>query len=156
MGDNVNPEKRSSASQFYIVQGEVYTPEQLEEFEMRITQQNAYQLAMQRFNEQREKLMKPEMSQEALRRIFDSLMTSEMRNVEEFRFAPEAKQAYTTVGGTPHLDNSYTVFGQVIEGIEVVDAIAAAETAQGDVPKERIEIKKMKLLNEPKLTSSKK
>ena len=48
MGDNVNPEKRSSASQFYIVQGEVYTPEQLEEFEMRITQQNAYQLAMQR------------------------------------------------------------------------------------------------------------
>ena len=156
MGDNVNPEKRSSASQFYIVQGEVYTPEQLEEFEMRITQQNAYQLAMQRFNEQREKLMKPEMSQEALRRIFDSLMTSEMRNVKEFHFAPEAKQAYTTVGGTPHLDNSYTVFGQVIEGIEVVDAIAAAETSQGDVPKERIEIKKMKLLNEPKLTSSKK
>ena len=44
----------------------------------------------------------------------------------------------------------------MIEGIEVVDAIAAAETAQGDVPKERIEIKKMKLLNEPKLTSSKK
>lgn len=156
MGDNVNPEKRSSASQFYIVQGEVYTPEQLEEFEMRITQQNAYQLAMQRFNEQREKLMKPEMSQEALRRIFDSLMTSEMRNVKEFHFAPEAKQAYTTVGGTPHLDNSYTVFGQVIEGIEVLDAIAAAETSQGDVPKERIEIKKMKLLNEPKLTSSKK
>ena len=96
------------------------------------------------------------MSQEALRRIFDSLMTSEMRNVKEFHFAPEAKQAYTTVGGTPHLDNSYTVFGQVIEGIEVVDAIAAAETSQGDVPKERIEIKKMKLLNEPKLTSSKK
>ena len=60
------------------------------------------------------------------------------------------------MGGTPHLDNSYTVFGQVIEGIEVVDAIAAAETSQGDVPKERIEIKKMKLLNEPKLTSSKK
>lgn len=156
MGDNVNPEKRSSASQFYIVQGEVYTDQQLEEFEMRITQQNAYQLAMQRFNEQREKLMKPEMSQETLRRIFDSLMTSEMRNVHEFRFSPEAKQAYTTVGGTPHLDNSYTVFGEVIEGLEVVDAIAAAETAQGDVPKERIEIKKMTLVNEPNLKTANK
>ena len=156
MGDNVNPEKRSSASQFYIVQGEVYTNQQLEEFEMRITQQNAYQLAMQRFNEQREKLMKPEMSQETLRRIFDSLMTSELRNVHEFRFSPEAKQAYTTVGGTPHLDNSYTVFGEVVEGLEVVDAIAAAETAQGDVPKERIEIKKMTLINEPKLKTANK
>lgn len=156
MGDNVNPEKRSSASQFYIVQGEIYTDQQLEEFEMRITQQNAYQLAMQRFNEQREKLMKPEMSQETLRRIFDSLMTSEMRNVHEFRFSPEAKQAYTTVGGTPHLDNSYTVFGEVIEGLEVVDAIAAAETAQGDVPKERIEIKKMTLVNEPNLKTANK
>lgn len=154
MGDNVNPEKRSSASQFYIVQGEVYTPEQLEQFEMRITQQNAYQLAMKRFNEQREKLMKPDMSQEDMRRVFDSLMTSEMRNVVEFHFSPEAMQIYTSVGGTPHLDNSYTVFGEVIEGLDVVDAIAAAETAQGDVPKERIEIKKMIILNEPKLKTS--
>ena len=151
MGDNVNPEKRSSASQFYLVQGEVYTPEQLEQFEMRITQQNAYQLTMKTFNEQRDKLMKPEMSQETLRRIFDSLMTSEMRNVKEFHFSDEAKKAYTTVGGTPHLDNSYTVFGEVIEGLEVIDAIASVETGQGDVPKQRIEIKKMTLLNQPKL-----
>ena len=54
------------------------------------------------------------------------------------------------MGGTPHLDNEYTVFGQVIEGIEVVDAIAAVETAAGDVPKNRVTIKKMTILNTPK------
>ncbi len=150
MGDQANPEKRSSGSQFYIVQGTVYTPEQMEQMEMRMTQNRAAQLAMQHFSEQRTTLVKEGMNQEDMRKIFDSLMMVELRHIDEFHFSPEARQVYTTVGGTPHLDNEYTVFGQVIEGIDVVDAIAAVETAAGDVPKNRVTINKMTILNTPK------
>ncbi len=57
------------------------------------------------------------------------------------RFTPEQRAAYTTVGGTPHLDNEYTVFGEVIEGLEVIDAIAAVQTAPGDRPVKDVRMK---------------
>ena len=151
MGDQMNPEKRSSGSQFYIVQGEVVPAQQLEQFEMRHTQNEAYGRAVRSFQSQREKLLTKDTPQEKIRQIFDSLMQIELQQVTEFHYSPEAKQIYITEGGTPHLDGEYTVFGQVIEGLDVVDAIAAAETAAGDVPKERIEIKKMTILNKPKI-----
>lgn len=88
MGDQINPKKESSGSQFYIVQGVKYTDAQLNQFE----------------------------AQRGL------------------KFSPEQRKAYTTVGGTPHLDGGYTVFGEVISGIEVVDKIAAVKTAAGDKP----------------------
>ena len=87
-GDQVNPKKASSGSQFYIVQGKVYDDNTLDMFENRMG------------------------------KVFS---------------APQ-RQAYKTVGGTPHLDGDYTVFGEVIEGLEVVDKIAAVETGRMDVP----------------------
>ena len=86
--DQVNPQKASSGSQFYIVQGKVYDDRTLDMFESR------------------------------------------MGKV----FSARQRQAYKTVGGTPHLDGDYTVFGEVVEGLEVVDKIAAVETGRGDVP----------------------
>ena len=86
--DQVNPQKASSGSQFYIVQGKVYDDRTLDMFEGR------------------------------------------MGKV----FSARQRQAYKTVGGTPHLDGDYTVFGEVVEGLEVVDKIAAVETGRGDVP----------------------
>ncbi len=89
MGDNVNPKKESSGSQFYIVQGRTYNTEEL------------------------------------------NAMESRMGGA---KYTAEQRQTYTTVGGTPHLDKNYTVFGEVISGMEVIDKIAAVKTAPGDRP----------------------
>ncbi len=56
------------------------------------------------------------------------------------KFSPEQVEAYRTIGGTPFLDNNYTVFGEVIEGLEIVDKIGAVETANGDRPKEDVKM----------------
>jgi cyclophilin family peptidyl-prolyl cis-trans isomerase len=95
MGDQMNPERRSSGSQFYIVQGRVWTQEELDRMEQQRGQ----------------------------------------------AFSPEQRQAYTTIGGTPHLDAGYTVFGEVVEGLEVVDMIAAVQTGPGDRPVQNVAMK---------------
>ena len=96
-GDQVNPKKASSGSQFYIVQGQVFDDKKLEIYE------------------------------ERLGKIFSATQ----------------RQAYKTVGGTPHLDGDYTVFGEVIEGLDVVDKIAGVKTGYMDVPVEPVTINKI-------------
>lgn len=105
-GDDVNPEKMSSASQFYIVWGTVFTPEQLERF--------------------RESYGK--------------------RTGKEIVMTPEQVEAYTTVGGTPHLDGGYTVFGEVASGLEVVDAIQNKRCDSNDRPLDDVRILKVELI----------
>lgn len=96
-GDQVNPQKASSGSQFYIVQGEVFDERKLSFYE------------------------------ERLGKIFSA----------------KQRQAYMTVGGTPHLDGDYTVFGEVIEGLDIVDKIAGVKTGYMDVPVEPVTINKI-------------
>lgn len=96
-GDQVNPKKASSGSQFYIVQGTVFDDKKLDYYE------------------------------ERLGKIFSATQ----------------RQAYKTVGGTPHLDGDYTVFGEVTEGLEIVDKIAAVKTGYMDVPVEPVVINKI-------------
>ena len=96
-GDAVNPEKKSSGSQFYIVQGKTWTDSQLSQMEMRA----------------------------------NAVMPS-------FKFSEENKEVYKTVGGTPFLDMNYTVFGQVIEGLDIIDSIANVKTLPGDRPVEDV------------------
>lgn len=91
-GDRVNPEKASSGSQFYLVQGRIFTPDMLKMMEQ------------------------------------DRAIT----------FTPEAIEAYTTIGGTPHLDGGYTVFGEVVEGLDVLDRIAAMPCDANDRPLEDV------------------
>jgi cyclophilin family peptidyl-prolyl cis-trans isomerase len=92
MGDQTNPEKASSGSQFYLVQGQVFTPDML-------------------------KMMEKD---------------------RPTAFTPEAIEAYTTIGGTPHLDGGYTVFGEVVEGLEVIDRITALQTDSNNRPLENV------------------
>jgi len=55
-----------------------------------------------------------------------------------FAYTPEQREAYATIGGTPHLDQQYTVFGEVIEGLNIIDSIAAVPTKPGDAPVEPV------------------
>jgi len=91
-GDQVNPEKASSGSQFYIVQGQVMTYETLENFARR----------------------------------------------SGISYTDDQIETYTTVGGTPHLDGAYTVFGEVINGFEVIDKIAKVKTDNTNKPIENV------------------
>ncbi|MBR1550256.1 MAG: peptidylprolyl isomerase [Bacteroidales bacterium] len=99
-GDAVNPRKESSASQFYIVQGRVWSNEDLD-------------MMQERFGK---------------------------------KFGPEQRKAYTSIGGTPHLDGDYTVFGEVIEGMEIVDKIASVKCDKNDRPLEDVVIEKVRVI----------
>jgi peptidyl-prolyl cis-trans isomerase B (cyclophilin B) len=104
-GDDVNPEKRSSASQFYLVQGKTFSDAQM-----------------------------------------DSIET---RRLQGRKISPERREVYKTTGGTPQLDGNYTVFGEVVKGIDVVDKIAAVETSKGpdkDRPVSDVRIVSVKLV----------
>ncbi|HMW40564.1 MAG TPA: peptidylprolyl isomerase, partial [Saprospiraceae bacterium] len=98
-GDQVNPQKRSSGCQFYIVQG---SPQ----------------------------------GESMLTRIEDQ---------KGFKYTDEQKKIYGTIGGTPFLDQDYTVFGEVIEGLDVIDKIAAVQTGRADRPVKNVTMK-MKVL----------
>ena len=87
-GDQVNPNKESSGSQFYIVQGEPFNNSQLDSF----------------------------------------------CSKTKFVYTNKQREIYNTIGGTPHLDGGYTVFGEVVDGFEVIDLIAAVRTGYGDKP----------------------
>jgi cyclophilin family peptidyl-prolyl cis-trans isomerase len=90
-----NPQKASSGSQFYIVQG----------------------------------------------RPADEKMLTQIETMRSFRYTPEQRKAYMTEGGTPQLDREYTVFGRVIQGLDIIDKIAAVETERGDRPKKDVKMK---------------
>ena len=99
-GDDVNPSKSSSASQFYIVWGRVFTKEQLE----------------------------------VLKKNYKRMTGRDMN------ITPQQEEAYTTTGGTPHLDGEYTVFGEVVDGLEVVDAIQHVRCDRNDRPLDDVRI----------------
>ncbi len=94
-GDNVNPQKRSSGSQFYLVQGNQWTDDQLDR----------------------------------------------MEKTKGIKYSAEQRKIFKELGGTPHLDMEYTVFGQVIEGLDVIDKIADQPTKPGNRPVKDIKIK---------------
>ena len=70
-----------------------------------------------------------------------------LSTVGDFRFSAEQSDVYKSIGGTPFLDGTYTVFGEVTEGLDTVDKIASSETGYGDKPLSEIKIVKMKILN---------
>ena len=132
--------KRSSASQFYIIQGQIFTEAELDTIEMQRNQHIKNELV-------REHLMAAENEIQVFRDNNDregfSLKVMEIRDRVDsiiaadnlrFQFTPEQRKVYSTIGGYPSLDGDYSVFGEVVEGMEVVDEIANIKTDWSDRP----------------------
>ncbi|MCS2507007.1 peptidylprolyl isomerase [Phocaeicola vulgatus] len=146
-GDDVNPEKASSGCQFYIVTGRKFTEPQLLGMENKINEQREEALFDSPARQHMKEIYKMRKAGDnaGLLELQDTLeaQARELADKEEkFRFTPEQIKAYSTIGGAPHLDGSYTVFGEVTEGMEVVDNIEIAKTNRADRPIENIRILK--------------
>ena len=147
-GNEINPYMRSSGTQFYIVQGKKYNDNELTNAEVRINSQ----IKQGKFNilvrETMDSLRSvsstatdAEVQELASRKMFNYLTST-----PDFKYTPEQRIVYNSIGGTPRLDGTYTVFGEVVEGLDVVDRIAAEKTDQSDKPLTNITIIKMKVV----------
>jgi cyclophilin family peptidyl-prolyl cis-trans isomerase len=137
-GDQINPDRRSSGSQFYIVQGAVIQPKDIPAFEEKETQRlmQTYMRQLAETNKDSLRIYQLSGNQIAFANLMNRLQSEVLAKVEKapFKFTEEQKQVYTTIGGTPHLDGNYTVFGEVIEGLSVIDSIAAQPVDSNDRP----------------------
>ncbi len=115
LGDQANPEKRSSGSQFYLVQGKKYTDKELDAIESRVGAGIG----------------------------------------KTFTFPDSVRETYKTLGGSPWLDKQYSVFGQVVGGLDVIDKIAAVKTLPGDRPEKPLMMTmKVEVLSKKKITKT--
>lgn len=151
-GDEVNPEKRSSGSQFYIVTGEVYNEGKLAQMEKQMEMQQLQSIFNGLVAAHRDEILdlrkrRDQAGLQALQERLEKETYAQGASLGAPRLTDEQREAYTTVGGTPFLDNQYTVFGEVEEGLEVVDAIQQVTTGPADRPKEDVSMT-MELLDD--------
>lgn len=145
-GDQVNPEKRSSGCQFYIVQGKKYNENELNQMERALGQKAMQARFDQLVQENKDsiKAMRINRDQAGLQALQDKLVKTvetEFKDKQSVKMPEQMRKDYMEIGGTPFLDNEYTVFGEVVEGLDVIDKIAAVETNPGDRPKTDIKMK---------------
>ena len=142
-GDQINPERASSGSQFYIVQGKTYSKNELVTDMEKLTTGVQQLVQFVDYAEERDQLVA--LYESGDYEGYTERMLSLKPAVEEKLdisvdrdYSEEKIQAYTSVGGVPHLDDTYTVFGQVIDGLSVIDSIAAQPTGRADKPIEDV------------------
>ena len=144
-GDEVNPERRSSGSQFYIVWGQIYNEGQLRQFSRQMEMQQMQSVFNQLAMQHRDEIMqyRRERNTAALQELQEKLAAEAKSKVQQDGggMSDEQLKIYSTVGGTPHLDGQYTVFGEVEQGLDVVEMIQQTATARGDRPVDDIEMK---------------
>ena len=150
-GDEVNSNRESSGSQFYIVWGKTFKPAELKQMEHQMAMQQEQQVFNQLTREHHEEIMN-------LRRNRDRVGLQELQDklIEQTKitckqqgkpsFTEEQIEVYTNVGGTPFLDNQYTVFGEVEEGLDIVERIQNCDTDRNDRPTEDVKIETVALL----------
>jgi cyclophilin family peptidyl-prolyl cis-trans isomerase len=135
-GDDINPMKMSSGSQFYIVQGILFTDEDLDVAEIKLST-NEY---ISNHPKIKEELAGYQGTQDS--KNYNKLMESIpfKKDFKRVRILDFKRKVYKEIGGVPHLDNNYTVFGEVVEGLDVIDKIAAAQTDGRDRPMKDIKM----------------
>ena len=127
--DNVNPKKKSDASQFYIVHGKVYTQGRLDSMEMKVNVPIKNKIIREHYIPYKDKLDELKTTDAS---AFNAMLDSLLHVVDslyeaapgKFFLRDDLKEAYGTIGGSHHLDGEYTVFGEVTDGLEVIDKIA--------------------------------
>lgn len=147
-GDDMNPERRSSGSQFYIVTGKKYLPAQLSRMEEMSVQKQlqAYFMNLQRQKMDTIRALRLAKDSVGLENLRQELIRETEANVKPVTMTEQQVRDYTTIGGTPHLDGQYTVFGEVLEGMDTIDKIQNAETDGHDRPIEDIKIVSAKVI----------
>lgn len=146
-GDDINPERRSSGSQFYIVTGKKYLPAQISRMEEMSVQRQlqAYFMNLQREHMDTIRALRLAKDTVGLENLRQELINQTEANVKPITMTECQVRDYSTIGGTPHLDGQYTVFGEVLDGIETVEKIQNAETDGRDRPLEDIKILSIKV-----------
>lgn len=149
--DDINPHRQSSGCQFYIVVGKVRTLDELHEYEKKRRDKEKKNAAMRVLAKEKNKNLAGTIKRLEAASKTDSV-NLELKKIQveidqeyykkpEFTFSPLQLQTYSTIGGTPHLDGAYTVFGEVTEGLEIVDKISLVARDKRDRPLEDIRMK---------------
>ena len=149
--DQVNPERKSSGSQFYIVTGKKYGKYDLQDMEKQLNDQQGQGIFDRLCAENIDSIMKLQQTgdRDGLLKLQDELVAKTDAILKEqgpFKFTKEQVDAYMGDGGTPFLDNQYTVFGEVIDGMKTVDKIESAGTDTHDRPRKDIRIISMEII----------
>ena len=147
-GDNVNPERRSSGSQFYIVTGRKMSEQQFENMQMQKHEealQNTFRKLVAQNRDTIQSLQKAG-DEAGLENLRQQLIKETEESVGTQVLPENVKEDYITKGGAPHLDGAYTVFGEVVKGMEIVEAIQKVETDSNDRPVEDVKIISAKVI----------
>lgn len=146
-GDNVNPERASAGTQFCFVQGKVLSDAELDQKEARINEIRRnwlYYKYMDQLKKEDPSLaadsMETELTNRALVMVEDTLA-----ELGPYVIPAEHREVYKTVGGVPHLDNSVTIFGEVVDGFDIVEKISLVKTDKNDRPVHDVMIKSTKV-----------
>lgn len=145
-GDETNPERKSSGSQFYIVWGKKYKEQELKQLEHQMEMMQKQNVFNDLVREYKDEVMTLRRNRDraGLQELQDKLIEeteAKCKNMGNPAFTDEQKEVYTSIGGTPFLDSQYTVFGEVEAGLDVVERIQATETQRGDRPVKDVTMK---------------
>jgi cyclophilin family peptidyl-prolyl cis-trans isomerase len=141
-GDDENPFQMSSSTQFTIIQGKIFNDSLLDVSEGRINKWRLYNKVLrdpknQKIADQLTLLYKNKVSYDSIlkvRKSLEDIAEKAYDTFSKYKIPVAHRKVYKSIGGAAHLDQNYTVFGEVIKGMDIVDAIAQVETAKGDRP----------------------